>query len=76
MLGASAIKLLDFFLETGFGMAGQELAVLITGMVVSFVVSLLVIRGLMDYVRKHSFAAFGVYRIILGIVVLAYFALQ
>ena len=75
MLGASAIKLLDFFLETGFGMAGQELAVLITGMVVSFVVSLLVIRGLMDYVRKHSFAAFGVYRIILGIVVLAYFAL-
>jgi undecaprenyl-diphosphatase len=76
MLGASAIKLLDFFLETGFGMAGQELAVLITGMVVSFVVSLLVIRGLMDYVRKHSFAVFGVYRIILGIVVLAYFALQ
>ena len=75
MLGASAIKLLDFFLETGFGMAGQELAVLITGMVVSFVVSLLVIRGLMDYVRKHSFAAFGVYRIILGIVVLAYFTL-
>jgi undecaprenyl-diphosphatase len=49
--------------------------VLLVGMVVSFVVSLLVIKGLMDYVRKHSFAVFGVYRIILGIVVLAYFLL-
>ena len=75
MLGASAIKLLKFFLETGFGMATSELTVLIVGMVVSFVVSLLVIKGLMEYVRKHSFSAFGVYRIILGIVVLAYFLL-
>jgi undecaprenyl-diphosphatase len=75
MLGASAIKLLKFFLETGFGMAGSELAVLLVGMVVSFIVSLLVIKGLMDYVRKHSFAVFGVYRIILGIIVLAYFLL-
>ena len=73
MLGASAIKLLKFFLETGFGMASSELTVLMVGMVVSFVVSLLVIKGLMEYVRKHSFSAFGVYRIILGIVVLAYF---
>ena len=75
MLGASAIKLLKFFLETGFGMAGSELTVLIVGMVVSFIVSLLVIRGLMDYVRNHSFAVFGVYRIILGIIVLGYFLL-
>jgi undecaprenyl-diphosphatase len=75
MLGASAIKLLKFFLETGFGMASNEMTVLIVGMVVSFVVSLLVIKGLMEYVRKHSFSAFGVYRIILGIVVLAYFLL-
>ena len=73
MLGASAIKLLKFFLETGFGMASSELSVLLVGMVVSFIVSLLVIKGLMDYVRKHSFAVFGVYRIILGIVVMAYF---
>ena len=75
MLGASAIKLLKFFLETGFGMAGSELTVLIVGMVVSFIVSLLVIKGLMDYVRNHSFAVFGVYRIILGIIVLGYFLL-
>ena len=73
MLGASGIKLLKYFLETGFGMAGSELTVLLVGMIVSFLVSLLVIKGLMDYVRKHSFSIFGVYRIILGIVVLAYF---
>ena len=75
MLGASAIKLLDFFLETGFGMSGSELSVLLVGMVVSLIVSLLVIKGLMEYVRKHSFSAFGVYRIILGILVLGYFLL-
>ena len=53
----------------------QEIGVLIVGCVVSFLVSLLVIRGLMEYVRKHSFSAFGVYRIVLGILVLAYFAI-
>jgi len=74
MLGASAIKFLKFLL-TGVGITGMEIAVLIVGCVVSFVVSLLVIKALMDYVRKHSFSAFGVYRIVLGIVVLAYFAI-
>ena len=72
MLGASAIKLLKFML-TGVGITGNEIAVLIVGSVVSFIVSLLVIKGLMEYVRKHSFSAFGVYRIILGAVVLLYF---
>ena len=74
MLGASAIKMLKFLL-TGVGITGLEIGVLIVGCVVSFIVSLLVIKGLMDYVRRHSFSAFGVYRIVLGIVVLAYFAL-
>ena len=73
MLGASAIKFLKFML-TGVGITGMEIAVLIVGCVVSFIVSLLVIKGLMDYVRRHSFSAFGVYRIVLGIIVLAYFA--
>ena len=73
MLGASAIKLLKYFLESGFGMTGLELGILLTGCVVSFIVSLMVIKALMEYVRKHSFSAFGVYRIALGIVVLAYF---
>lgn len=74
MLGASAIKGLKFLLS-GVSATGTEIGVLIVGCVVSFLVSLLVIRGLMEYVRKHSFSAFGVYRIILGIAVLAYFAL-
>ena len=74
MLGASAIKGLKFVLS-GVTATGTEIGVLIVGCVVSFVVSLLVIRGLMEYVRRHSFSAFGVYRIILGVVVLVYFAL-
>ena len=73
MLGASAIKLLKYFLESGFGMGGMEIAILLVGMIVSFIVSLLVIKALMEYVRKHSFSAFGIYRIVLGIIVLIYF---
>ena len=72
MLGASAIKFLKFMLS-GVGITGMEIAVLVVGCVVSFIVSLLVIKALMDYVRRHSFSAFGVYRIVLGIIVLAYF---
>ena len=74
MLGASAIKMLKFLLS-GVSATGTEIGVLVVGCVVSFIVSLLVIKGLMQYVRSHSFSAFGVYRIVLGIIVLAYFAL-
>ena len=74
MLGASALKLLKFFLS-GVSATGTEIAVLLIGCVVSFIVSLLVIRALMEYVRKHSFRVFGIYRIILGAVVLLYFLL-
>ena len=73
MLGASAIKGLKFLLS-GVQATGTEIGVLVVGCVVSFIVSLLVIKGLMEYVRKHSFSVFGVYRIVLGIIVLAYFA--
>ena len=72
MLGASALKLLKFLLS-GVRATGMEITVLLVGCVVSFLVSLLVIKGLMDFVRKHSFSAFGVYRIILGVLVLGYF---
>ena len=72
MLGASALKLLKFLME-GVQATGTEVMVLLTGCVVAFIVSLLVIRGLMEYVRKHSFSVFGVYRIVLGAVVLLYF---
>ncbi len=75
MLGASALKLLKFLLSDARASA-NELVVLTVGCVVSFAVSLLVIRALMEYVRKHSFRAFGVYRIVLGLLVLGYFGLK
>ena len=68
MLGASALKLLKYLLE-GMIPTANELAVLAVGCIVSFLVSLLVIKVLMDYVRRHSFSVFGVYRIVLGVVV-------
>lgn len=75
MLGASALKLLKYLLE-GMVPTANEIAVLIVGCVVSFLVSLLVIKALMDYVRRHSFSVFGVYRIVLGGAVLVYFLLK
>ena len=75
MLGASALKLVKYLLE-GVIPTGTELMVLIVGCVVSFVVSMVVIRGLMEYVRKRSFSVFGVYRIVLGVVVIGYFLVK
>ena len=79
MLGASALKVLKYGLDIMEGQAlmptGTEIGVLAVGCVVSFIVSLLVIKGLMEYVRNHSFKAFGIYRIILGVVVLGYFVI-
>ena len=74
MLGASAIKLLKFMLSD-VGITGMEIGILIVGCVVSFLVSLLVIKALMDYVRRHTFSAFGIYRIVLGVLVLGYFVI-
>jgi undecaprenyl-diphosphatase len=71
MLGASALKALVFLTE-GNTATSTEILVLITGMAVSFAVSLVVIRGLMDYVRRRSFSVFGIYRIVLGALVLLY----
>ena len=75
MVGASLVKGLKFMLA-GVGVTGLEIGILLVGCVVSFVVSLMVIKGLMEYVRKHSFSAFGVYRIVLGVLVLGYFILK
>lgn len=72
MAGASLLKAVKFFLE-GAEMTGQYWMILIVGCLVSFFVSLLAIRGLMNYVKKHTFSAFGVYRIILGAIVLLWF---
>ena len=69
MFGASALKLVKYFMH-GAVLGGMEIAVLVVGMVVAFIVSIVSIGFLMNYVKKHSFKAFGVYRIVLGIVVL------
>lgn len=71
MFGLSAIKLLKF----GLAFTSAELITLLVGMAVAFFVSLLVIRFLMAYIKKHDFQIFGWYRIVLGIVVLLYFTL-
>lgn len=71
MLGASLLKLVKF----GFAFTGIELAILLVGMLVSFLVSVVVIKFLMDYIKKHDFKVFGYYRIILGLIVIAYFAI-
>ena len=75
MLGASALKLFKFMLE-GVVPTPLEVTVLLIGCVVSFVVSMLVIRGLMEYVRKRSFSVFGIYRIALGAAVLGFFLIR
>ena len=66
MLGASLLKMLKF----GFAFTGMEFAVLAVGTVVAFVVSIIVIKFLMDYIKKHDFQIFGWYRIVLGAIVI------
>lgn len=71
MLGASLLKVLKF----GFSFTSSEAVILLVGMIVAFIVSVLVIRFLMGYIKKHDFKVFGWYRIILGALVLLYFAI-
>lgn len=75
MLGASGLKILKFLLE-GFTATGEEIVLLLIGIVVSFLVSFFVIRFLMDFVRRHDFKIFGYYRIGLGAIVLIYFLIK
>lgn len=75
MAGASLVKILKF-VSDGTGFTQNELYMLIIGMLVAYLVSMLVIKFLMSYIRKHDFKPFGVYRIILGIAVLLYFTLS
>ena len=70
MFGLSALKLIKF----GLSFTGAELAILIIGCVVAYLVSIVVIKFLMGYIKKHDFKIFGWYRIVLGVIVLLYFA--
>ena len=75
MLGASGLKILKFMMD-GFVATGLEISLLLVGIVVSFLVSLFAIKFLMDFVKRHSFKPFGVYRLVLGVVVLGYFVIK
>ena len=72
MAGASLLKILKF----GLAFSGAEMMILLVGMAVSFVVSVLVIKFLMNYIRKHDFKIFGWYRIVLGILVILFFTFR
>ena len=76
MVGASLLKLLKYILEVGFVFQAAELILLGVGCLVAFIVSILIIKFLMNYIRKHDFKVFGYYRIVLGIIVLLYFILK
>lgn len=69
MVGASLLKLVKF----GFDFTGAEILTLVIGMVVAFAVSVLCIKFLMSFIKKHDFKVFGWYRIVLGIIIIAYF---
>ena len=71
MFGLSALKMIKF----GLSFTSAEFAILIIGCVVAYLVSIVVIKFLMSYIKKHDFKVFGWYRIVLGVIVLAYFAL-
>lgn len=75
MIGASLLKLLKYILNVGFVFQAGELLLLGIGSLVAFIVSILIIKFLINYIRKHDFKIFGYYRIILGILVLLYFFL-
>lgn len=73
MAGASLLKLVKYIADVGFVFSSLELAVLGIGCLVAFLISVIVIKFLMNYIRKHDFKVFGYYRIVLGILVLLYF---
>ncbi len=74
MFGVSILKIAKFIFE-GFTMSSVEIAVLLIGMIVAYIVSMICIKLLVGFVKKHDFKAFGIYRIILGIIVISYFSL-
>ena len=76
MLGASAYKVLKYMVKVGVALTSTEIIVLIVGTLTAFLVSVAVIKFLMDFVRKHSFESFGWYRIALGTVVIIYFLIK
>ena len=76
MFGASLLKIVKYVVKDGGTFTLSQTGILLVGMVVAFVVSIFIIKFLMDYIKKHDFKAFGLYRIVLGIIVLLYFGIK
>ncbi len=76
MFGASLLKIVKFFMETGGGFSGEQLGILLLGMAVAYAVSIAAIKFLMSYIRNHDFTVFGYYRIAVGVLVIAYFLIS
>ena len=76
MLGWGLLKTVKYLMAMGFTMTSTEVVVLVVGIVTAFIVSVIAIRFLIGYVKKHDFTVFGWYRIVVGIIVLAYFGAQ
>lgn len=79
MFGASLLKIVKyvvFLAKAGLAISGGELIILLVGMAVAFIVSIVIIKFLLDYIKKNDFKVFGWYRIILGVIVLLYFTLR
>lgn len=76
MFGASLLKIVKFFMETGGGFSGEQLGILLLGMAVAYAVSIAAIKFLISYIRNHDFTVFGYYRIAVGVLVIAYFLIS
>ena len=76
MFGASSLKLLKYIKDYGLAFSATEIGILLVGCIVAFIVSMLVIRTLLNYIKNHDFKIFGWYRIILGIIVFIYFVMK
>lgn len=76
MAGASLLKLAKYIVKVGLSFTGLEIGILIVSTITAFIVSLFVIKFLINYIRKHDFKVFGYYRIVLGLLVLLYFLLM
>lgn len=76
MFGASSLKLLKYIKDYGLAFSATEIGILLVGCIVAFIISMLVIKTLLNYIKNHDFKIFGWYRIILGIIVFIYFVMK
>lgn len=76
MFGWGLLKFIKYIIELGLAMSATEIAVLVAGLLTAFIVSILAIKFLLGYIKNNDFTAFGVYRIVLGLLVIGYFAMK